>query len=245
MSLAHHLMLRLRDDRVVATTLPARRALARAVLKAGRACTLLAFRAADTHLHIEAACDRVDAGQLARRVEIALSRALRLPLPFAPAHLRPILDQQHLQNTFWYILRQEPHHGTEADPHHEASNLGDLLGLRPLGAYTAANVKSLLPRVRAAEIEAELGIDRTAPVERWDLLAEAAAAAACVPALEGRSAEVVRARTAAIQLARPHLSCRALAAKLGVGYRTVVRMRAAPIDARMLEAVAHQLRLRA
>ena len=238
-------MLRLRDDRVIALDLAARRTLARTVLKAGRSCGLLAFRAADTHLHLEVACSRPEAGGLARRLEIALVRALRLAVGFSPAHIRPVIDQQHLHNTFWYVLRQEQHHGTEADPHHEASNLGDLLGLRPLGAYTAANVKSLLPRVRAAEIEAELGIDRTAPVERWDLLAEAAAAAACVPALEGRSAEVVRARTAAVQLARPQLSCRALAAKLGVGYRTVVRMRAAPIDTPMLEAIAHQLRLRA
>ena len=57
MALGHHIMLRLDDSRVIAPVVEDRRAMARAVLKAGRPFRLLAFRAADTHLHLEVACD--------------------------------------------------------------------------------------------------------------------------------------------------------------------------------------------
>ena len=77
-------MLCLREDRVIAVDLAARRTLARTVLKAGRSRGLLAFRAADTHLHLQVACGRPEAGELARRLEIALVRALRLAVGFAP-----------------------------------------------------------------------------------------------------------------------------------------------------------------
>ena len=78
-------MLRLRDGRVIAVDLGAQRTLARTVLKAGRSRGQLAFRAADTHLHLQVACDRPEAGELARRLEIALVRSLRLAVGFAPA----------------------------------------------------------------------------------------------------------------------------------------------------------------
>ena len=54
--LAHHLMLRLRDDRVIAATTAARRTLAGVVLGVGRELGLLAFSGADTHVHRLAAC---------------------------------------------------------------------------------------------------------------------------------------------------------------------------------------------
>jgi len=74
--LAHHLMLRLRDDRVIAPTTAARRTLAGVVLGLGREPGLLAFSGADTHVHLLVACDRAASGQLARRAEISLTRRL-------------------------------------------------------------------------------------------------------------------------------------------------------------------------
>ena len=64
MAIAHHLMLRLVDSRVIAPTEASRLELARSVLTIGRDYDLLAFGAADTHAHLEAACSERDATSL-------------------------------------------------------------------------------------------------------------------------------------------------------------------------------------
>ncbi len=80
----------------------------------------------------------------------------------------------------------------------------------------------------------------------YGLDGDAAAAAACVAELGGRSADVVAARAAAVVVAAAeNLSCSAIAAQAHIGYRTALRLRAAHAEPRIVEAVANQLRLRA
>jgi hypothetical protein len=144
--IAIHLMLRLEDDRVIATSTAARRKITRSILRVGRPFGLVAFRAADTHVHLQALCDLRAAGQLGRRAAIALRRSLALPVRFKPCHVKPINDQAHLYRAFHYILRQDDHHDLNVDTYHEASNLPDLLGMRLVGRYTWENMRAHLPR---------------------------------------------------------------------------------------------------
>jgi hypothetical protein len=157
MAIAHHIILRLADDRVMARNVAERRRLARCVLRVGRGYRLLAFRAADNHIHIEAACGELDARRFAWRAQLSMSRALRLPVSFARPRIKPIVDQAHLRSCFHYVLRQEDRHGLRSDRLFDASNLPDLLGMRLTGNYTCNNVGTLLPRVTKADIAAHLG----------------------------------------------------------------------------------------
>jgi len=185
MPVGHHVRLRARDDRVVTPSPADRRRYARTVLEVGREFGLLCFRGADTHGHVELACNRDAAGEFARRVEIALTLGLGVDGGFQPAWVGPIHDQRHLQATFRYILRQRDHHELESDPFHEASNLPDLLGLRPLGVYTAARVRELLPRVHRDDLLELLGADLGSPPDPRHLAEVHAAtfelAPSCVP----------------------------------------------------------------
>ena len=244
-AIAHHLMLRLADGRVIARDAAARRGLARATLRIAHPLPLLAFRAADTHLHLLVACKRAAAGELARRVEIGLRQRLGLEVPFAPAHIEPVAGQRHLRNAFFYVLRQEERHRLGGDPLHDASNLPDLLGLRVTGTWTAAHVRARLPRVTRGRLAALLGARAPdAPIEDWRTLADAAAAAVAMPALEGSTAVVTQARRAAARVAAKHLRATELAAQLGVSARTARRLRTQPPDPRLASAVAGQLGLR-
>ncbi|MCK6502246.1 hypothetical protein L6R53_02390 [Myxococcota bacterium] len=245
-ALAHQVILRLRDDRVIAPSVAARRALARAVAKAGQPFSLLVFRAADTHLHIVALCPAREAAELGRRAEIALVRALALPVGFNAAHVRPVNDQAHLRSLFFYVLGQERHHGTDLDPFHDASNLPDLLGMRLLAHHSLKTVRAALPRLRRADLLQPLGIDELPELPAsWDLLAEAAAAAGGLPDLLGRSAEVVAARRAAVHAAREVLSGAETGRLLGVSDRAVTRLRGEEADKGLVQAVRRQLGVRA
>lgn len=243
--LAHQVILRLRDDRVLAPSPGARRLLASIVLRAGREPGLVAFRAADTHLHCALLADATTATEFGRRTAIALGRALRLPVGFTPARVLPVNDQAHLNNLFSYIQGQGAHHGLEVDPFHDAGNLPDLLGLRLLGAYTIPLVREHLPRVGRADLLRHLG--RTELPEdpvTWLALKEAAAAAAGLPALEGRSDAVVAARRAAVAASRESLTTARMGALLGISTRAVFRLRGEPADAALVAAVRRQAALR-
>ena len=242
-SLAQHLMLRLVDDRVIAPSLFSRRRLARCVLKLGRKAILLAFRLVDTHLHVLVKCDRRTAGELARRLEIALRQQLELPVPFATAHIKPVRDQRHLRHLFAYIFRQEEHHGVHVDPRFEASNLPDLLGLRTVGSYTLDNVREHLPRIKLDDLAAERGLRLRAEYQ-LDELPNAAAAAMAIPGHPRRwSRLAVAARRAAVHVAGSALATPRLARMLGVSERTVRRLRSEPVPAELVRAVELQLRL--
>jgi hypothetical protein len=242
--LAWHVTSRLYDDRVIAPTIPERRRLARAALRIGRDAGLLAFAIADTHLHAELACDRVAAGRFAWRVELSAQAQFRPGVPFERARIRPIADQRHLANAFWYVLRQQQRHGLDVDPHFEGSSLPDLLGLRSLDPGLAGRVRTLLPRVRRAELIELLGRADDLEVCPADFagLAAATAAAAALPDLTGRTGAVVAARTAAIHAVGPTLASPAIARLLGCSESAVRRLRGGPPPAPgLVRAIRRQL----
>jgi len=247
MPIAHHVMLRLKDSRVIAPSTRARRLVARTVFRLASDSGLLAFRAVDTHLHLELACAYDVAKETTRRIEISLARQLHPGIGFVTPHIKPIVDQFHLRKTFRYVLDQAAHHGFDDDPFHEASNLPDLLGLRTLGRFTTGNVRALLPRVRREELLQLLGVETMETLgpgdPSLDQLVEAAAAAAALPDLRGRTREVVEARWAAIHAAESANSAE-LAQRLGLQRRVVQKIRARDVAEPLVRAVRLQLRWR-
>jgi hypothetical protein len=210
-----------------------------------RGLALLAFGLADNHLHLLLACARELAAQLAKVVELSLRRRLALPVPFGPAHLTPVEDSRHLDRAFRYVLRQPERHGIDGDPHREASSLPDLLGLRPLGGFTAANVRRELPRIKRHDLLELLGVADLQPADgpvEWTV--EATLAAAALPSLAGTARAIVVARRAALSVLSDRVPPRRAAEALGICDRTLRRTRRAPVDAALVEAIRGQLRLR-
>lgn len=245
MALAHHLMLRLRDDRVLTPSVGARRTFARTVCDIARGSPLLAFSAADTHAHLLVARDRAEAGELARRLEIALVHHLDLPVGFSRAHLRPVEDQRHLENAFHYVLGQHRHHGCSHDPFRETTNLPDLLGLRPRGGFTIELVRGLRPRVTRESLLVHLGLARLEEADGpLSLLREAALAAAARTDFGGRSEEVILCRQAAVHLGLRRERLGPVAELLGLPLRTAQRDRQQEPHPRWVRAVQLQLCLR-
>jgi hypothetical protein len=237
--------MRLGDDRVIATTAGALRAVAQTLLAHGRAANVLAFRLADTHLHALVACSRAEARHYAHYCAIALQARLRLGVPFEPTRVRPIVDQQHLYQAFRYVLRQNQHHRLASDPAHDGSSLPDLLGMRMVEPEHGRAVRMMLPRLDLRELAASLAVsfvaDDAAPAS---LLAAAAAAAMGLPDLAGRSAACVVARRAAVHAAAK-LPTGILSDELGASSRAIQRHRLDDVDARIVRAVALQWRFRA
>ena len=237
--IAYHLTARLTDNRVIAATPAERRELARVVYEQGEARGLVAFGAADDHLHAIAACDRMTAGDLARFLLISLRWRLQLAAEFEPCRLRPIHDQRHLDNGVRYVFRQEERHGIASDPFHDASSLADLAGLRVLGPETRARVKKLLPRLDVGTLGLVVPAGSVAVSQH--LLADATLSAAGLVHFEHNAASKV-ARCAAVHaLAAPSPI---VAALLGVTDRTVRRLREARPDQELLRAIKRQLAIR-
>ncbi len=238
-------MLRLTDDRVIAPSVGERRALARLIFRAARPFAMTAFRAADTHVHLEVVGDQSVATELARRTQIALSKGLALAAPFERARLKPIFDQAHLGAVVGYMFKQEPHHGLQRDPWFDASNLPDLLQMRVTGAHTRSLFEELLPRFDRARLLGFFDAHRIddAHIELPDL-AEAAAAAFALPALTGRRNETARARRAAVHVVSEHHATAEIAVALGVDPRSVRKLAGLRADAAAVRAVELQMRLR-
>jgi hypothetical protein len=246
--IGQHLMLRLEDDRVIAPSVAARRALARCVLRCGRPFGLLAFAAPDTHLHLLALCSALLAAELCRRVAISLSKTLRPEARFRRYHAKPLINQAHTYSAFRYLLRQGEHHNVDVDPLGDASNLPDLLGMRICGSYTQRRVIEHLPRIKRVELLSRLPVASELlerPCRKLDGLADAAAAAIGAPALVGRGSDVRAARAAATQLAAPMLTVRETADLLGISKRSVIRMRQQRVPLELARAVVLQARARA
>jgi hypothetical protein len=261
MALGQHIVFRLADSRVIAPSPVERRLVARVVLELARHDELLSFGLADTHLHLLAACDRQQAGRLARRVESSLVQRLRLDVGFGPPYFEEVKDNRHLYHAFTYVLEQSTHHGLQWDPLHEACNLPDLLGLRVLGTYTVVAVRRRLPRIRREDLLACMGIEELQTVDgppenevpprvlgrprSWHgiNLVTATVAATGLPTLEGRSPEIVNARRALVHVAGRGLAAPSLAALLGVSDRTVHELRRQPADPQRVSAIRLQLGL--
>jgi hypothetical protein len=244
MALGEHITMRLRNDAVIARTAEERRAVARAVLGKAIGCRLLAFGLADTHLHLLVACARAAAGRLAAVIALSLHRRLRLESGFSPAHFTPVKDARHLYSAFSYVLRQAERHKLTVDPLREASNLPDLLGLRPLGGYTRGNVRRILPRVQRADLLELLQLPALEPASTpISEIVLATLAATALPDLDGRALHVVEARRAAIEVVGSALPVSACARLLAIEERSVYRLRERPADAELVLAIRRNLDL--
>jgi hypothetical protein len=242
-ALGEHIRCRLRNDGPIAATPERRRVVARIILEKGRDFDLLAFGLADTHLHL-AKGEAGAGGELARRVEIAITRRFGLEVGFERVRIEAVVDIWHLYRVFEYVLRQDRRHKIETDPLREATNLPDLLGLRGIGGYTAGNVRRLLPRVTRGQLLELLGAPKLAPADGpVERIVQSAAAAICRPQLIGYSHEVQAARRAVIAIAEDRLGSPRLAALLDVHRATVNRLRKMPPDGVLVERTRFQLGL--
>lgn len=245
MPIGWQLILRRRDDAVLAADLSSRRALARCVARVGRGLPVVAFHAPDGHAHVAVLADRTVAGRLGWRLASGVGQVLGHRGQLEPVRFREVHDQAHARNLFRYVLDQARHHGVAPDPFHEASALPDLVGMRTTGRWMREVVRERLPRVRRRDLVALLGAEpRELDAADPGVLAEAAAAAIGAVELRGRRPEVVAARAAAVQLACPGFRTAAVAVLLDTPLRTVQRLLHHPLPPHVLEAVDQQWRLR-
>jgi hypothetical protein len=259
-----HVMMRIRDRRVVVGDERSRRVASRVLLGQGEHRGLIAHGAADNHLHSALLTHRDAAGRFAHDAETSLRQQLGLAAHFEPALIKPIESQAHLVSLFWYVHRQEEHHGTDLDRAHDGSSLPDIIGgrvvlatcgprcVRRIAPAIGARVARALPRVRGRELLALLGGPEllTFPVTVDDLAA-AAAAAVGAPDLEGDGAIRSAALCAAVHaVSHPaggeliRMTSRALSDALGVTMRSVQRYREREPVRGTVQAVAFQWRLR-
>jgi hypothetical protein len=243
-----HVRIRLDSDRLLHSSDPQRRGLARSVHKAAKPWPLLSFGCAGSHLHLVVATDHRGAGELARRLEISLQLRHDYGSPFQRVHRRPLEDQRHVFSASLYDMRQREHHALASDPFLEATSAPDLLGARVLGAHLIPRANELLPELRRGHLLQLYGIDDLLEAEAWDdalEVVEAALAAFALADLRGSSADVRRARVVVVALVGPDLSAREIAALLCCSPRTVERLRQAPPpDQLVLRAVRLQIDLR-
>ncbi len=243
-ALAWHLMLRLDDQRVIAPSVSARRALARTVHKIGASRNLVAFRGSDTHIHVLVLGGRADAGRTVQALACSLERALQPHATFDRARIQPVEHQSHLVNAAEYILRQDQHHGFDTDPVQDASILPDLLGLRMLGPKTVKRFREHLPRFARSTLLGLLGVRRLDPGTTAALLPDAAAAALGLADLSGNRPDTVLARAALVKVA-DRIGGSDVADLLGgADRRTVGRLRARTVSPELVEAVRLQVGLR-
>lgn len=111
---------------------------------------------------------------------IALSHSLRVFGGLFVSLIKPVADGWHAYKLFDYVLRQGVRHQLDSDPLLEATNLPDLLGLRPLGRRTAISVRRFLPRVDRQQLLSLLGVPTLEPADGplEDVVAAACAAGA-------------------------------------------------------------------
>lgn len=227
---------RLVKDRVLAKSAAQRRLLARTVLNVGQKAGLIAFAAPSDRLVMLFGADRSVVSRTCRDTTTALRRRLKLPLPFSRAWFETI-DDDDLRSTTKAVLTQ-----WDTDPYREASNLPDLLGARFIGRYTIANANHLLLR---RDLLSWWGLRRIQDGTDFSLLPEAAAAAMGLGQLSGRTAEVVDARRAAIQVGRGLGATHArMAGLLHISERQSKRLGQQQVDPALLKAVELQLGLR-
>lgn len=241
MSLAWQIVLRAADSRVLAPSIGERRVLARTVLRIGMPRGLLAFGAADTHLHVLVLGDRATAGRTAQAIGAALTWGKGREVGSSPAAVSEVRDQWHLESTFHYVLGQGMHHGVGTDPLLEATSLPDLLGLRVIAPGLISRVREILPRTSRERLLGHLGVAELGPAVDLPLLLESAAAVVCLPDLNGCGRDAIAARRAALHVAGPHFG-RDL---LGESERTERRLRSGTVDPTLLSAVKLQMGLRA
>ncbi len=225
MPFGFQLILRQRDNRVLAPDSTSRRALVATLLAQPESFGLLGFGLGDDHAHVLVRCGREAAGELGRRLEITLQGRIPRCEGFRPLLITEIAGQDHLRSLIDYVIDQDRKHGANLDPLREGTVLPDLLGLRPGASAVVRRVLDELPRLRGRQLLHHL----PAPlreVAHVDTLAEAACAALLLANLDGRDARRALARRAAVAAAG-NTDASVLAAVLGIDARSVRRLRGA------------------
>lgn len=240
-----HVTMRLEDGRPIGKTIAELRVIVRVALAQGRLRGLLAFGTADNHLHALLAIDRPSAGAFALYLETGLQQRLRLGAPFEPARIRPLQDQNHANNTFWYVQRQDKRHDLRRDPFYEGTTLPDHLGARVIDTVLDERRGMFLPRTHREEVVERFpaGAFDERPLE-LGVLEDAACAALAIPNLHGRSPDVVSARRAVVHAVGPEVSDKVLGDCLDMRARVVRSLRALPPEPRIVRAVRMQALLR-
>ncbi len=244
MPLALQFVYRREDSAPLAENDGDRRALIAAILAGGKDHGLLVAGAADTHAHAVAKGPRRPdrlAAATQYRVRTARGDGARLE----PTRVTEVHDQWHLQNAFFYVLKQAQHHAVGGDPRFEATTLPDLLGLRVIAPWLPARVYAALPRVSRQQLLDILGLDTLAVGFEHATLIDSAAAAVAAPDLSRRTPLVVDARRAAIELGSDHLYDDELATLLGVHRRSLRKHRRRPVRLDLVRAIGLQMGLRA
>ncbi len=229
---------------MIAPSLRDRRRLARALAELSRTFALLAWKVADTHLHLLHLGDEAACTELVRRLRIWFANALRPGVPLEVQRRKPLPDQSHLVATFRYVLAQDAHHAVDTDRWQEASSLADTLGLRVLCPELALRVREHLPRLKREALLAHLGVDALEPAVHPAHLVEAAAAAWALDGLPQRG-DGADARRAAVHAAHEELGTAAVAEALGVTRQCVARLLHEELAPRAVRAVGLQMALRA
>ncbi len=253
--LGYHIMLRCDDDRVLAPSDQARRALARAVYRVAERFPLLSFGAADNHLHLVVLCDRARAAELAGRLKRSMRWTLGLRVDFFPVRIKRLADQHHLVSAFHYSLGQRNKHGVRSDPYLDASSLPELLGLRLLATGTIPLVREWIARLGRERLLLHLSLPTLEPASATTLgslahgghgalLCDAACGALALPTLQGRGADVVRARNALIKLLAPHCSTIRIAKLTDRSPSQVRHLKSLPHQPHLEHAVSLQIAVR-
>ncbi|MFZ5476214.1 MAG: hypothetical protein ACOZNI_05510 [Myxococcota bacterium] len=241
--LGFHLILRLGDDRVIAPSHAERLRVARQLARYAREFPILAWKLADTHLHVVLLGDASVVDELVRRLRIWFTNAVRPGVPLEVQRKKPIRSQSHLEAAIRYALGQDAHHGVETDRYQDASSVVDTLGLRVLCPEIAPRLRQHHPRLQREVLLRPLGVDALAEAVHLDHLAAAAAAAfgLPMPTLRGDGA---RARRAAVAAAAGH-PLPAIARALAVTPQAAGRLAKQGAPPRAVRAVRLQMALRA
>ncbi len=242
---AHHLILRLQDNRVISPTKSEKLVVIRTILKMASNKKLLAFHLADTHIHILLADKRKESGFFSRSLEIAISNVLKLDISFSPAFIKPIEDNQHLKNTFFYILGQIEHHGIQPLGLHECSSIPDLLGLRVLSLQNQIYVNQFLPRVNDLQIQKLAKWNLSTQIDNYDPLPQAAAAVIGQTSINNKSPFSMICKRAAINLAKDFLKPSETMDLLEISKSAYYRInREIPLNSIYKNAIRGQLQIR-
>lgn len=244
MSLALQFVYRRQDSAPLADDDGDRRGLIAAILAAGKNHGLLVAGAADTHAHAVAKGPRRP-DRLAAATQYRVCTARGDGARLERTRVTEVRDQWHIQNSFFYVLKQAQHHAVGGDPRFEATTLPDLLGLRVIAPWLPGRVLAALPRLSRQQLLDVLAVDDLAPGFDPVMLADSAAAAVAARDLSRRTPLVIEARRAAIELGTDHLYDHELALLLGMHPRSIRKLRQRPVRLDLVRAVGLQMGLRA
>ncbi len=205
---------------------------------------ILTWRLVDTHIHLLVVQSRESAGKLTQVLETVINKRLNLAIGFSPGFIKPIANQNHLLQTFQYIMRQEDHHQTLIDPFHDASNLPDLLNLRVFEKPLYNHISDYLPRIKRSTLLHFLKRDPTLETKSYKDLREAIKSATGIYHLKKNIGIVRKAKRAALFLSKKDLSPVQQAGYLEISTRTIRRLKQKPPEPSLVSAIKAQLAMR-